>query len=113
MRSFQLAYDKFKAANAQVLGVSVDYSNANRAFSGAHNLSFPLLSDAARQVAIAYGVLYDDPKMVDDPKKVPLFRRAQRSWFVIEKEGVIRYATTTHWSVFDKNDEVLAVLDKL
>ena len=37
----------------------------------------------------------------------------QRSWFVIDKEGVIRYATTTHWSVFDKNDEVLEVLSKL
>ena len=90
-----------------MLGVSVDLGRANNAFAGANSLSFPLLSDTERVTAKAYGVLYDDP---DDNF---LFRRAKRSWFVIDKEGIIRYAMTTGPGEFDKNDEVLKVLSGL
>ncbi len=51
--------------------------------------------------------------LYDDPKDSVLFRRAKRSWFVIDKAGIIRYALTTGWSEFDKNDEVLQVLSEL
>ncbi len=90
-----------------MLGVSVDLGRANKAFAGAHSLSFPLLSDTKRVTAEAYGVLYNDPK------NSVLFRRAKRSWFVIDKEGIIRYAKTTGPREFDKNDEVLKVLSEL
>ena len=106
-RSFEQEYSKFEAANAQVLGVSVDLGGASNAFAGAHSLSFPLLSDIDRATSKAYGVLYDDPK------DSVLYRRAKRSWFVIDKAGIIRYAKTTVWSEFDKNDEVLQVLSEL
>jgi peroxiredoxin len=51
--------------------------------------------------------------LYDDPKDSVLFRRAKRSWFVIDKEGFIRYAMTTDPGEFDKNDEVLQVLSEL
>ncbi len=72
-----------------------------------YSYSFPLLSDTERVTAEAYGVLYNDPK-----DRV-LYRRAKRSWFVIDKEGIIRYAKTTDPGEFDKNDEVLRVLSEL
>jgi len=106
-RSFEQEYSKFEEANAQVLGVSVDLGGANNAFAGAHSFSFPLLSDTDRATSKAYGVLYDDP---NDSFS---FRRAKRSWFVIDKAGIIRYALTTGWKEFDKNDEVLKVLSEL
>ena len=90
-----------------MLGVSVDLASTNNAFAGAHSYSFPLLSDFKRVTAKAYGVLYDDPK------NSVLFRRAKRSWFVIDKEGIIRYVKVTNPGVFDKNDEVLQVLSEL
>ena len=90
-----------------MLGVSVDLSPANKAFAGTHNFSFPLLSDTKRVTAKAYGVLYDDPK------DSVLYRRAKRSWFVIDKAGIIRYAKTTGPGEFDNNDEVLQVLSEL
>ena len=90
-----------------MLGVSVDLGRANKAFAGTHSFSFPLLSDTERITAKAYGVLYDDPK------DSVLYRRAKRSWFVIDKAGIIRYALTTGWREFDKNDEVLKVLSEL
>jgi peroxiredoxin len=90
-----------------VLGVSVDLGRANNAFAGANSFSFPLLSDTERVVSEAYGVLYDDSN------DSVLFRRAKRSWFVIDKEGVIRYAKTTDPGEFDKIDELLEVLSEL
>ena len=105
--SFEQEYSKFEEANAQVLGVSVDLGRANNAFAGTHSFSFPLLSDTDRAASKAYGVLYDDPK------DSVLFRRAKRSWFVIDKAGIIRYAKTTGPGEFDKNDEVLQVLSEL
>jgi peroxiredoxin len=51
--------------------------------------------------------------LYDDPKDSVLYRRAKRSWFVIDKAGIIRYALTTKWNEFDKNDEVLKVLNEL
>ena len=57
--------------------------------------------------AEAYGVLYNDAK------DSVLFRRAKRSWFVIDKTGIIRYAKTTDPGEFDRNDEVLQVLSEL
>ena len=105
--SFEQNYSKFEATNAQVLGVSVDLAPANKAFAETNNLSFPLLSDTKRVTAEAYGVLYDEPK-----DKV-LFRRAKRSWFVIDKEGIIRYAKSTDPGDVDKIEEVLQVVSDL
>ena len=51
--------------------------------------------------------------LYDDPNDSFSFRRAKRSWFVIDKAGIIRYALTTGWKEFDKNDEVLKVLSEL
>ena len=79
----------------------------NKHRQGGQFFSFPLLSDIERVTAKAYGVLYDDPK--DSAS----FRRAKRSWFVIDKEGIIRYAKTTEPGVFDKNVEVLRALSEL
>jgi peroxiredoxin len=106
-RSFEQDYSKFEATNAQVLGVSVDLGRANNAFAGTNSFSFPLLSDTERVTAKAYGVLYDDST------DSVLYRRAKRSWFVIDKAGIIRYAKTTGPGEIDKNDEVLQVLSEL
>ena len=106
-RSFEQDYSKFEAANAQVLGVSVDLGRANNAFAGANSFSFPLLSDIERVTAKAYDVLYEDPN------DSVLFRRAKRSWFVIDKEGIIRYAKITGPGEFDNTDEVLKMLSEL
>jgi len=94
--------------------VSVDFNDANKAWAEKLGLTYPLLSDARRQMAKAYGVLNDDPKMAEDPQKIPTYLRAKRSWFVIDKQGVIRYAKTTEprdWQ--PPNDEILKVLSEL
>jgi glutaredoxin-dependent peroxiredoxin len=94
--------------------VSVDFNDANKAWAEKIGVTYPLLSDARRQMTKSYGVLYDDPKMAEDPQRIPLYLHAKRAWFVIDKQGVIRYAKTTEPRDFQPpNDEILKVLSEL
>jgi len=94
--------------------VSVDFNDANKAWAEQRSLTYPLLSDTRRQMAKAYGVLFDDPKMAEDPQRIATYLRTKRAWFVIDKQGVIRYVKTTEprdWQ--PPNDEILKVLSEL
>jgi peroxiredoxin len=105
---------KFEAVNAQVLGVSVDFNDANKAWAEKMGVTYPLLSDTRRQMTKAYGVLYDDPKMAEDPQQIGRYLRAKRAWVVIDKEGIVRYTRTNEprdWK--PPNDEILKVLSEL
>jgi peroxiredoxin len=61
----------------------------------------------------AYSVLNDDPTAVQDPKRIATYLRSKRSWFVVDKEGVVRYARVTDPRGLVPNDEILEVLSKL
>ncbi|MFN5335607.1 MAG: redoxin domain-containing protein, partial [Bacteroidota bacterium] len=76
---------KYENADAQVLAVSVDSVFTLNKFKQEQNLNFNLLSDFNKETATAYGAIYDN--WILDMKGV-----AKRSAFVIDREGVIRYA---------------------
>jgi len=75
----------YNSTNAKVFGISVDSLFTLGKFKEEQHLNFPLLSDFNKEVATAYGALYEN--FVLDMKGV-----AKRSAFVIDKEGIIRYA---------------------
>ena len=75
---------KYESLDTQVLGVSVDVPGALRAFAEKLGLTYPLLSDFSRDTVKKYGVMYDNPNEAR-------FRMAKRAYFVIDKQGVIRY----------------------
>ena len=80
MSSSRDDYDQFKAVEAEVIGISADAKFSQQAFADFLKLNFPLLSDAPDQKTIqAYGVLNPQSKL------------AQRSYFIVDKRGVIRY----------------------
>ena len=54
--NFQRDLDKYKAANAVVLGVSLDSADSHRSFCSKESLTFKLLADTDHKVADAYGV---------------------------------------------------------
>lgn len=62
-----------------VLGVSTDSVTSHQRFRDKFELNFPLISDKSKKIAQAYGVLPRGKKT------------AQRSTFLIDKEGIIRY----------------------
>lgn len=71
--------------NAQVLGVSVDSVFTLAKFKEEQRLNFPLLSDFNKEASSEYGSLYDS--FVFDMKGV-----SKRSAFVIDGDGIVRYA---------------------
>lgn len=102
-----------EAAHAQVLGVSVDWHGANQAWAKEMGITYPLLSDLSRAVPRAYGVLYDQPKMVEEPKQLPLYLRAKGAWFVIDKSGVVRAMKTVPAGELIAPEEILQALRQL
>ena len=95
-----------------MLGVSVDFNGANQAWAEKLGLTYPLLSDTRREVTRAFGVLNDDPALLKDSKRIPGYLRAKRAWFVIDKEGIIRYAQVGDPRGLMPNDEILAIVNK-
>jgi peroxiredoxin len=85
MCTFRDRFDAFNSMNAQVYGVSVDGIFAQKAFSDANNLNFPLLSDFKRETVDAYGVALPNFAGMDG------YTASQRAVFVIDKEGVIKF----------------------
>lgn len=75
----------YNEANAQVLGISVDSVFTLARYKEDQHLNFPLLSDFNKETSAAYGALYDS--FVFDMKGV-----SKRSAFVIDKNGIVRYA---------------------
>ncbi|MBN1301674.1 MAG: peroxiredoxin [Melioribacteraceae bacterium] len=78
----------YENLDAQVLAVSVDSMFAQKLWVNSLNLNYPLLSDFNKEVAPEYDALYD----VWLPGKFDMKGVAKRAAFVIDKEGVIRYA---------------------
>ncbi|MFQ3575754.1 MAG: redoxin domain-containing protein [Cytophagales bacterium] len=71
--------------NAQVFGISVDSVFTLDKFKNEQHLPFPLLSDFNKEVSKAYGAIYDE--FVLGMKGV-----SKRSAFVIDGQGIIKYA---------------------
>ena len=76
---------EYEQLNAQILAISVDSLFTLDKWKQEQNFNFPLLSDFNKTVSKKYDTLYKD--FVFDMKGV-----SKRSAFVIDKEGVIRYA---------------------
>jgi peroxiredoxin len=76
----------YNNTNAIVFGISVDSLFSLGKFRDEQKLNFQLLSDFNKEAASAYGVLYET---------FPAFEMlgvSKRAAFVIDKEGVVRYA---------------------
>jgi len=71
--------------NAKVFGISVDSLHTLAKYKADQNLNFTLLSDFNKNVSSLYGSLYE--MFGYNMKGV-----SKRSAFVIDKEGIIRYA---------------------
>src|SRR3989304_7799356 len=95
--------NRFKAEDAQVLGISVDYTAANAAWAKSLGIKeLLLLSDywPHGQVAQAYGVLR--------PQGV-----TERATVIVDKEGKIRFIHIYDIDELPNNEEILDVLSKI
>jgi peroxiredoxin (alkyl hydroperoxide reductase subunit C) len=95
----------FNDRDAVVYGVSIDSEFVHLAWRRSHQdlktLPFPMLADIKREIALAFGVL-------DRKEGVAL-----RATFIVDPEGVIRFASVNDLNVGRNVDEVLRTLDAL
>jgi peroxiredoxin len=77
----------YQDLNAHVIGISVDSPFAQEAWALKEQITIPLASDLNKEVAKAYDVLL--------PDLVGIGAASARAAFVIDKEGVVRYAEQT------------------
>jgi alkyl hydroperoxide reductase subunit AhpC len=95
----------FAERDAQILGVSTDTQYVHLAGRNQHadlkHLPFPMLADTKRELASALGILHKH-------EGVPL-----RATFIVDPDGIIRFATVNDLSVGRNVNEVLRVLDAL
>jgi peroxiredoxin len=75
----------YNNVNAKVFGISVDSLHTLAKYKADQNLNFTLLSDFNKDVSSLYGSLYE--MFGYNMKGV-----SKRSAFVIDKDGIIRYA---------------------
>ena len=71
---------------AQVVVLDVDSPFVNRAYADANQVTFPILSDYTRATVKAYGGVHDDFAGLTG------YTAPKRSVFVLDAEGVVRYA---------------------
>jgi peroxiredoxin Q/BCP len=100
--NFQRDQAKFDAANAVILGVSVDTVDSHKQFCTKDNLTFKLLADPEHKVVDEYGSLGHFGEMTI----------AQRNTFLIDPQGKI----VKVWTKVDPkvhSEEVLAALNEM
>ncbi len=101
LNAYNDGLDQFAALDAQIVGISAQDVASKDAFVAKHGFDFPLLADTDKEVAAAYGTL--------GPIGFP-----RRSTFVIDAEGVIRYAHRAIAGLtFRPVSELIHELDKL
>jgi peroxiredoxin len=90
-------YDLFEALDVQVIGISMSHSYSQAAFAQSLGLNFPLLSDFPHgRTILSYEVGFEE----GDAARLS----ARPSFFLIDKEGIIR----AYWGERPMNpDEVL------
>ncbi len=99
--SFRDQYEDFKAAGAEVIGVSSDDGASHEAFKANHRLPFTLLSDPGGVAARAFGV------------KKTFGLIAGRVTFVIDRAGVIRHRFDSQIRVQKHVQEALEIVKSL
>jgi peroxiredoxin len=86
------------------VGVSADHVATLDAFSKQNNVKHLLLSDFRRQMLPSYDAL-------EMNEQSPIYRYAKRAYFVIDKNGVVRYVKVqTNPLDLLKAEEVLKAL---
>jgi peroxiredoxin len=108
MCTFRDSLSQFSKLNAEVIGISVNDPVTLKAFAEHNKLGFTLLSDYSREVAKKYAGLYEDFLGLKG------YSVAKRSVFIIDRDGVVRYA----WISEDAGKEpdyreVAAALEKI
>jgi peroxiredoxin 2/4 len=106
--AFSDRYAEFQSLNTEILGISVDsefshlaWIQTDRKMGGIGDINYPLISDLKKEISTAYNVL--DPDL----------GAALRGLFIIDRSGILQYATINNLSFGRSVDETLRVLQAI
>lgn len=106
--AFSDRYAEFQSLHTDVLAISVDsefshlaWIETERKFGGLGDINFPLVSDLKKEIATAFNVLDPDAGT------------ALRGLFIIDRLGVLQYATVNNFAFGRSVDETLRVLQAI
>ena len=106
--AFSDRYAEFSNLNTEVLGISVDsefshlaWMQTDRKSGGVGDLNYPLVSDIKKEISAAYNVL--------DPSSGV----ALRGLFIIDKDGILQYATINNMAFGRSIDETMRILQAI
>ncbi len=85
--SLDAGFNNYTGLGVSVFAISVDSIFSHKAFAEHHGIGIPLLSDFNKTVCQDYGVLY--------PELMGLQGVAKRAAFLLDAEGIVRYAWVT------------------
>lgn len=100
-KGFRDNYPELRELGAEVVGVSTDSLATQCDFAKAHDVSFPMVGDADKRIARAFGVLW------------PLVGVAKRVTFVIDGGGIVRHVFRHEIQVSKHLDDVLRAVRKM
>ena len=106
--AFSDRHAEFAALNTEILGISVDsefshlaWIETERKMGGLGDINYPLVSDLKKEISTAYNVLDPDAGT------------ALRGLFIIDRSGILQYATVNNLSFGRSVDETLRVLQAI
>ncbi len=118
--AFQEKLEEFEKRDAIVIGCSTDteethlaWLNTPRENGGIHGVTFPIIADTSKVIALNYGVLGGEYSF-DDEKKLWSFNGAPvalRGTFLIDKDGIVRHQSINDFPLVRNADEYLRLLD--
>ena len=117
--AFQESLSEFEQRGVAVIGCSTDteethlaWLNTPRNRGGIQGVTYPLVADTAKTIAINYEVLGGDWDHDDEGSLVfdgtPV---AYRATFLIDKQGIIRHTTINELALGRNVDETLRIID--
>ncbi|MDQ5890250.1 MAG: peroxiredoxin 2/4 [Candidatus Dependentiae bacterium] len=108
IHALQEKMSEFGARDVRIYAISVDSIHAHRAWlempkerGGIAGVTFTLISDINRQLALAFNVLNDEESV------------ALRGTFILDKENVLQYASINNLSFGRSIDEIIRVVDAI
>ena len=104
LAAYEDARPRLERLGAQVVAASTDSWWVHRAWFSSNpwleNVSYPVVADAAHEVAEAYGVLRPDGA-------------AERATFVVDPDGIVRHASVTDVNVGRSAEETVRIVQAL
>jgi len=121
LHAFQEKLQEFESRNVAVVGCSTDteeshwaWLNMSKNDGGIKGVTYPIVADTTKTIALSYGTLSGDYDVDDDGNLIatgPMI--AFRGLYLIDKDGLVRHLLINDLPLGRNVDEALRVVDAL